>query len=302
MLIACGGGGGDIGGGGAGAGNVQPAALPAIPGNGVGVVNDAEQAGPELRNDVPGQGELNPEIMARVAKAEAKKQNNVNALRNGQNGRVRGSKLGRDQIEAAAAEPLVIDDRFLFDVGNIASCKTMYFIEVTQVIDGSQFIGDIRYNSTAAGADRTSQIAWFRGFNTTNLVNGSRIKFSSTLWARGTQEYVTALGTTNKIILVEAIDLRPYLAKAAEQTKRVADKEKEIADAKEAADKAAKQARIKPPKPVTADQEAASLLRQAKQLRELDKTDGAKGFLKKIIEKYPATASAREAKRLLLEW
>jgi hypothetical protein len=136
------------------------------------------------------------------------------------------------------------------------------------------------------------QIVWIRGVNTRKMRDESPFEFGGALLATETTRYETALGGSRQVVVLESIDLGPYYAKLKELGELAQDVKPDKGEKPSATD-------AKPAAKPKSDDDAATLkLAVAKQLLKDDREKG-RAKLQDIIDRFPKTKAAAEAKKLL---
>lgn len=154
---------------------------------------------------------------------------------------------------------------------------------------------------------------WLTGLSTEDLADGDRISLP-VLEVIGTKMYPTAIGGTKTVYLVAPSSVRKLVRKELEQRAKavntaLAEQEKQRAEAvaaaaaiQAAADKKAAEAKEQENKEENRKKRiaaAASLLKLGKDFRAKGDKDSARKRFQKVIDEYPETPSAKEAKQLL---
>jgi hypothetical protein len=236
----------------------------------------------------PAAPHLNPRIVALLDEAfrlgEREKQNAIDRIRTEAKRQRQRNVIGRakaldekaDGLETALH--LSLPKLYApFHVGQLGYVLEPF--EVISIVDERNIIAMGFFNNEP-------QTVWIRG-NTDGIASDDTftVNEETVYHVSGTKDYVTALGTRNRVLLLEPVDLDPYLKKyRAELAAR------------------AKPEPLKQPESASADESkaknekaAAAKLRLAEQFFELDKIDKGKRWLREVIEDYPGTKAAAAA-------
>lgn len=237
------------------------------------------------KKDAP---QLDLDLLAALAKFEKQKQDRIEKLK-----KKKASKSTIERVESEFPEVGFLE--FPLEVGAVGGLQ-LTLIKILNVVDDQNFIASIEDLKVPQGviiyADRrpppaAKLDAWFKGFDTRKMQEGTVFKLDGVVRVSGTKRYETVGGGTRQIVVVERFDLAPYYA----ELRRLA-ANADPKPAEENADKkpAAKAAPAKDP-----EEQAAAKLKLADQFLKAGKREAYRSTLADLVKKYPGTKAAKEA-------
>ena len=229
---------------------------------------------------------LNPKILQALLDFEKDKRARIDKLV--------AKKAPKQSIEKVAAEtwrgePAAIP----LKTGMVGEFAPGVVVRCDQVVDDENFRGTLRAFTPAgkfAGPPSSSeQSVWFKGYDTSEMQDGQAAALEGLFIVGGTKRYDTAAGGTRQVMILEPLNLEPYYAQLKKQGAIA-----EVPDLKKKASPETPEQKVE-----REEKAAAGKLKSAEALRKAGKVEAYRKSLRELVEKYPTTKAADEARALL---
>jgi hypothetical protein len=149
-------------------------------------------------------------------------------------------------------------------------------VKVMNVIDSNEAIVRI------LTVNHKLQVLWMKGWNTATWVSDEGISIPQVVEVTGVRDYKTVVGGSNRVVVLEPLDESEFRFKPMEDGKPSPTKKTTSSSSS-----------------IDPEKAAAKKLELAKKLAKQGKNSTAQRWFKEIVEKYPKTSAATEAKKLI---